>query len=95
MSTMFPADERNASSPGRLTLVRASHMPAGLIERQQHVFVRANRLSEFVEIGLHGGGRDLRQDQGEGVVCARLHGATEIGEAIALVRSVRAGACPW
>jgi len=62
-------------------------MPPGLIENQEDMFVRINGFGELVEIDLHGVGRDLGQDQREGVIRARLDGAVDVGEGIALVAS--------
>jgi hypothetical protein len=62
-------------------------MPSGLIENQEDMLVTADRFGKLVEIDLHGVGRDLRQDQRESVICARLDGAVDIGEGIALIAS--------
>ena len=64
-------------------------MPPGLIENQEDMFVRINGFGELVEIDLHGVGRDLGQDEREGIIRARLHGAVDIGEGIALIASTR------
>jgi len=64
-------------------------MPSGLVENQKNMFVRSNGFGELVEIDLHGVGRDFGQDEREGVICARLYGAIDIGEGIALIAS------PW
>ena len=64
-------------------------MPTGLIENQEDMFVRTNGFGKLVEIDLHGVGRDLGQDEGKGVIRARLHGAVDIGEGIALIASPR------
>ena len=53
------------------------------------MLVRANRFGEFVEIDLHGVGRDLGQDEREGVICAWLNGAVDISEGVALIASPR------
>jgi hypothetical protein len=55
---------------------------------------RANRFGEFVEIDLHGIGRDLGQDEREGVIRARLNGAVDIGEGGALIASLRRPLAP-
>ena len=60
-----------------------------LIENQEDMLIRANRFSKLVEIDLHGVGRDFGQDEREGVICARLYGAINIGEGIALIASPR------
>ena len=62
-------------------------MPPGLIENQEDMLVRANGFRKLVEIDLHGVGRDLGQDQCEGVIRARLDGAVDIGKGIALIAS--------
>lgn len=67
-------------------------MPPGLIENQENMLVRADGFGELVEIDLHGVGRDLGQDEREGVIRARLHGAVNIGEGIALIASPRRAA---
>ena len=64
-------------------------MPSGLVENQENMFVRTNGFGELVEIDLHGVGRDFGQDEREGVICARLYGAIDIGEGIALIASPR------
>jgi hypothetical protein len=69
-------------------------MPTGLIENQEDMFVRANGFGKLVEIDLHGVGRDLRQDQRESVIRARLHGAVNIGEGVALITSPRRPLAP-
>jgi hypothetical protein len=46
-----------------------------------------NGFGEFVQIDLHGVGRDFGQDEREGVICTRLYGAVDIGEGIALIAS--------
>jgi len=66
-----------------------SLMPSGLVENQKDMVVRANGFGELVKIDLHSVGRDLGQDEREGVICTRLHGAVEIGEGVALIAS------PW
>jgi hypothetical protein len=62
-------------------------MPPGLIENQEDMLVRANGFGKLVEIDLHGVGRDLGQEQREGVIRARLDGAVDIREGIALIAS--------
>ena len=69
-------------------------MPARLIENQEHMLVRANCFSKLVEIDLHGVGRDLGQDEREGVIRAQLNGAVGIGESIALIASPRRPLAP-
>ena len=69
-------------------------VPAGLIENQEDMLVRANRFGNLVEIDLHGVGRDLGQDEREGVIRARLNGAVDIGEGIALIASPRRPLAP-
>ena len=64
-------------------------MPSGLIENQKDMLAGANGFSEFIQINLHGVGRDLGQDEREGVIGARLYGAIDIGEGIALIASPR------
>jgi hypothetical protein len=51
------------------------------------MLVRANGFGKLVEIDLHGVGRDLGQEQREGVIRARLDGAVDIREGIALIAS--------
>ena len=69
-------------------------MPARLIENQEDMLVQANRFSKLVEIDLHGVGRDLGQDEREGVIRARLNGAVDIGKGVALIASTPEAACP-
>ena len=49
----------------------------------------ANSFGEFIQIDLHSVGRDLGQDEREGVICARLDGAVDVGEGIALIATPR------
>ena len=69
-------------------------MPPRLIENQQDMLVRVNRFGELVEIELHGVGRDLGQDKRKGVIGARLDGAIDIGEGVALIASPRRPLAP-
>ena len=69
-------------------------VPARLIENQEDMLVRANRFSKLVEIDLHGVGRDLGQDEREGVIRARLNGAVDIGKGVALIASPRRPLAP-
>jgi len=64
-------------------------MPSGLVENQKDVLAGANGFGEFIQIDLHGVGRDFRQDECEGVIRARLHGAVNIGEGVALIAPPR------
>jgi hypothetical protein len=69
-------------------------VPARLIENQEDMLVRGNRFSKLVEIDLHGIGRDLGQDEREGVIRARLNGAVDIGKGVALIASPRRPLAP-
>ena len=69
-------------------------MPSGLVENQKDMLGGANGFGEFIQINLHGVGRDFRQDEREGVICARLYGAVDIGEGVALIASPRRPPAP-
>ena len=64
-------------------------MPSCLVENQNGMLAGGNGFGEFIQIDLHGVGRDFRQDEREGVIRARLHRAVNIGEGVALI------APPW
>ena len=69
-------------------------MPTGLIENQEDMLAGANSFGEFIQIDLHGVGRDLGQDERKGVIRARLDGAIDIGEGVALIASPRRPLAP-
>ena len=69
-------------------------VPAGLVENQEEMVVRANRFGKLVEIDLRGVGRDLGQDEREGVIRARFHRPIDIGKGIALIASPRRPLAP-
>lgn len=64
-------------------------MPSGLVEHHHGVLAGCNRLSEFIEIDLHRVRRYLGHDQCEGIVRARLDGAEDVGERVALIGPAR------
>ena len=64
-------------------------MPAGLIEHQDGVFVVGERGGEAIEELLHRRRVDVRHDEREGIIRARLHGREDVGEGEAFV------AKPW
>ena len=69
-------------------------MPSRLVENEKDMLVRGDGFGELVEIDLHGVGRDFGQNQRESVIGARLHGAIDIGEGIALIASPRRPPAP-
>ena len=71
-----------------------SPVPSGLVENQKDMLVRADGCDEFIQIDLHGVGGDCRQNEREGVIRARLHGAVNIGEGVALITSPRRPLAP-
>ena len=73
---------------------RSCLVPPRLIENQEDMLVGVNRFSKLVEIDLHGIGRNLGQDEREGVIRARLNGAVDIGKGVALIASPRGPLAP-
>ena len=64
-------------------------MPPGSVEDHHRVLVLAYRCSEPVEEELHRLSVGVGQDEGEGIVGARLNASKEVGEGEALIAEAR------
>ena len=69
-------------------------MPSRLVENEKDMLVRTDGFGEFIQIDLHGVRRDFGQDEREGMIRARLYGAIDIGEGIALIATPRRPPAP-
>src|SRR3712207_1360335 len=78
-------DERDVARDGE----PLGPVPAGAVEHQDGVLACDQRRRELGEEAVHGRGRDLRQDEREGLARGRPDGGEEGGPGIALVAQAR------